>query len=115
MDAKKRDEIIQKLAKYLLHYCPMGALKDGETCDVALCYPKKDALPRLREQQERMVAEGSLLDMSIKDIKAVAGSKVLARLVGADRTSFLVRRKGEPRTIKGTIRLAKKTTPAPEA
>ncbi len=109
MDTKKRNEIIRKLAAYLLHYCPKGALREDDSCDVALCYPRKEGFGgTLTEQEVARIADGRLLDLSIKEIKAVAASKTLARLVGADRTSYLVRRKGDPRSTKGAIRLARK-------
>jgi len=106
MDTKKRDEIIQKLATYILHYCPMGALQRGEVCDVALCYPRKSGFNgTITAQEVKRLADGSLLDLSLKDIKAVATSRKLARLVGVYRTSFI---KATSSKDKGSIRLSQR-------
>lgn len=81
------NENIQKLATAILVYVPMGALHADDTCDV-------DILSLMRQTS-----------LPLAEVKKLASSTVLARLVGADRTSFIQPEKKYSKKDKGAIRL----------
>ena len=92
----ERSENIAKIAAVIVHFIPLGALRAGEES-------KMDVLTIMNRT-----------GLDLKTIKLVASSRALARLVGADRTSYVKPEKKYSKRDKGAIRLTRKVDPLVE-